>query len=102
MKNQTADCLTPVSMAGLPGVGKTTLAARLGAMLHWLVLDRDIIKTAMVDTGMDEEQAGWIAYDMFFTLAQNIIMHQHHSLILDTSALYPFILERATAIAQSA
>ena len=102
MNNHMVDVPTLVLMAGLPGVGKSTLAAQLGAMLHWLVLDRDIIKTAMIDTGMDEEQAGWIAYEMFFALAEDIIMQQHHSIILDTSALRPFILERATAIARSA
>ena len=89
-------------MAGLPGVGKSTLAAQLGATLQWLVLDRDVIKTAMIDTGIDEEQAGWSAYEVFFALAQNIIMQYRHSIILDTSALHPFILERATAIKQSA
>jgi predicted kinase len=102
MKNYIADVSTLVLMAGLPGVGKSTLAAQLGVMLEWVVLDRDVIKTVLVDAGMDEEQAGWIAYDMFFALAHKIVMQQHHSLILDTSALHPFILERATAIAQSA
>src|SRR5262249_9885329 len=102
MNNNTIDKPTLVLMAGLPGVGKSTLATQLGATLRWRVLDRDIIKTVLIDTGMDEEQAGWNAYDMFFVLAQNIIMQQNHSIILDTSALHPFILERATAIAQSA
>jgi predicted kinase len=102
MMNHTVDIPTLVLMAGLPGVGKSTLATRLGTALQWLVLDRDIFKTVLIDTGMDEEQAGWNAYNMFFVLAQNIITQQHHSIILDTSALHPFILERATAIAQSA
>ncbi len=102
MMNHTTDIPTLVLMAGLPGVGKSTLATRLGETLRWLVLDRDSIKTVLIDAGMEEEQAGWNAYEIFFMLAQNIILQQHHSIILDTSALHPFILERAIAIAQSA
>ena len=36
-------------MAGLPGVGKTTLANELGLRLGWVVIDKDSIKDSLLE-----------------------------------------------------
>ena len=101
--------LTPtlVLMAGLPGVGKSTLATHLGAELGWVVLDRDTLKDSFLEDSklkenLTEEMAGWAAYETFFKLAEDLLVHQRRSIILDTSTLYEFIYERARDLASDA
>ncbi|MBV9692046.1 MAG: AAA family ATPase [Ktedonobacteraceae bacterium] len=91
---------TLVLMAGLPGVGKSTLAFRLGQLLGWVVIEKDNLKEPFLEDPVlkekiDEETAGWAAYDSFLKIAEDILLNQHLSVILDSSALHPFILKRA-------
>jgi predicted kinase len=93
-----------VLMAGLPGAGKTTLASELGRVLHWTVLDKDLLKLSLLrlQLGMPEEEIGRISYELLFNLAKDILVRQQSSVILDTSARHPFILKHASQIAQAA
>jgi predicted kinase len=93
-----------ILLAGLPGAGKTTLAAELGRKLQWTVLDKDLLKLTLLklQLGMPEEETGRIAYELLFVLAEDILMRQRSSVILDTSAHRLFILEEATRIAHVA
>jgi predicted kinase len=85
-------------MAGLPGVGKTTLAARLGQLLAWHVIDKDSIKDVLLDC-MQEEAAGRSAFDVAFKLIRDDLA-RGQSVILDSSALHPFIVENAFHLPQ--
>lgn len=91
-------------MAGLPGAGKTTLSSALGRSLRWLVLDKDWLKLSLLnqESGVSQEKIGEIAYELLFSLTEYFLVQQQLSVILDTSARYPFILERATQIAHNA
>ncbi len=91
---------TLVLMAGLPGTGKTTLALELGQRLGWTVLEKDLLKEPFLEVPLlkekvDEHTAGWAAYENVFYVAENFLVDQQLSVILDTSLLQPFILERA-------
>src|SRR5713226_6753303 len=92
---------TLVLMAGLPGAGKTTLAVALGRVLQWAVLDKDLLKLSLLklQLGMPEEETGRIAYELLFVLAEDILVRQRSSVILDTSAHLPFILRHSIRIA---
>ena len=92
---------TLVVMAGLPGTGKTTLACALAHALRWPVLDKDIVNTVLLRAGLDQAQAAPLAYELLLTLGQDLLVRQRQSVILDTAGRQPFILERATAIAQA-
>src|SRR2546421_636920 len=95
---------TLVVMAGFPGVGKTTLAYAIGTALQWPVLDKDRLKSLLLnmDKDMSKEDAGTIAYELFFTIAEDFLIRQRISVILDSSALHLFIIERAVALVRSA
>lgn len=98
---------TLVLMAGLPGVGKSTLATRLGLDLGWVVIDRDnfkdyLLEDAKLKEKIEEDTAGWASYEVFFKNARDLLVHQHQSIILDTSTLRPFIFERAGDLAREA
>jgi len=105
MKDYTLQKLTFVLMAGLPGTGKTTLAAALGKALGFPVIDKDFLKESLlripIDTTMQEE-LGKAVYEIVFAFAHDMLVRQQMSVILDTAALYPFIFERACHIAYAA
>lgn len=95
---------TLVLMAGLPGAGKTTLAAELGRALHWAILDKDWLKLSFLQaqSGLPEDEVGRITYDLLFKMAEDILVRQKLSVIIDTSARYEFILEKAAQLACAA
>src|SRR6202040_202103 len=139
-----------ILMAGLPGAGKTTLAYQLKNILPCSVLDKDLLKDILLLAKIEDEKAGWLAFELLFVAAKltfvwqrlfppeqfaphlmiqklfrnilvgtNIddakavelasklctaIFHEvfggRRVLILDSSALHPFILKRSIALAQ--
>lgn len=105
MKDGVLQKLTFVLMAGLPGTGKTTLAAALGKALGFPVINKDLLKVSLLQTPIGtiaDEALGYAVYEAVFALAHDMLVHQQISVILDTAALYPFIFERACDIARAA
>jgi len=77
-------------MHGEPGSGKSTIARELGRALGAIVLDKDVIKAALLRTGIVESQAAPAAYEAFFGLAADLAA-QGHSLVLDNPVYWPRI-----------
>jgi predicted kinase len=90
--------ITLVLMAGLPGVGKSTLARCLGRELQWLVVDKDAYKAVLVKQGMDDDDASRAAYDISFRVVTDALREQRVPVILDTAALHRFILDAVLEI----
>src|SRR5215468_4750140 len=105
MKDLTLQKLTFVLMAGFPGTGKTTLAAALGKALGFPVINKDYLKESLLlaaATGaITDEELGRAVYEIVFAFAHDMLVRQQISIILDTAALHPFILERALNIART-
>ena len=100
MKQKVSRKPTLVLMAGLPGVGKTTLALALGSRLGWAVVDKDGLKAPFLEVPLlkgkfDEDSAGWAAYEYSLNVTEHFLVKQQLSVILDTSLLHPFILDQA-------
>src|SRR5579859_3042399 len=93
---------TLVLMAGLPGAGKTTLAFALGEQLQWPVLSKDTLKTSLMMIEIVERVAGFAAYELLFGGAHDLLVRQGVSLILDSAAHYPFIVQRSRELARTA
>ena len=89
-----------VMMAGLPGSGKTTLAGELRKALGWPVLSKDLFKSSLIQAkaGLTDEKSGRVAYELLFDQAKDLIVQQQFSIIFDTSAHLPFIMEHAAHI----
>jgi predicted kinase len=85
---------TLVLMAGLPGSGKSTLAVALGRRLGWPVLDKDTIKSGLLGIGVGEDLAGPASYVRLYELSRDLVLGQRLSVILDSPAAYPQVIER--------
>lgn len=86
-------------MAGLPGVGKTTLARMLADDLHWKVIDKDgRIEKLLLEGEKDENEASRQAYNESFNAVRESLQ-SNHSVILDTATLHSFILEEGRNVA---
>jgi predicted kinase len=104
-RRQPADETTQpmlVLLAGPPGAGKTTLALAVGEALRWPVIDKDTLKSAMLAAGIAEDLAGPASYDLLLDVGRDLLLHQRLSVLLDSPATYPVVVERATALAREA
>lgn len=90
--------LTFVLMAGLPGTGKSTLAAELARELGWYVINKDERKEMLLKRGWNSDSASEEAYKQSFAEARSVLTEQQVSVILDSAALHSFIFERAKSI----
>jgi predicted kinase len=87
-----------VMMAGLPGVGKTTLAYALGRELGWQVIDKDMDREVLRKQGLDDDRAGKLAYELSFARVRTLLLKHHLPAILDTAALQRFVLDEVMEI----
>lgn len=92
--------LTLILMAGMPGTGKTSLALALGQTWSWPVIDKDSLKSPLLTSGVSPEQAGPASYILMLELAQDLLVKQHLSVILDSPGRFPFVLERVKAMTE--
>jgi predicted kinase len=89
-----------LQMAGAPGTGKSTLAGALAAVRTAVVLDNDVIKSAILDAGVEWAPAGPTAYEVLFALAADMLA-QGRNVILDSPSHYPQIPARGMAVART-
>ena len=89
-----------LQMSGYPGSGKSTLARVISQQTGAVVIDHDIVKTALLeslDSEMDAKVAGKIAYHIDWSLV-DFHLSQGQSVILDSPCLYAEMLEKGTAL----
>lgn len=87
-----------VQMHGDPGSGKSTLAKAIGRALPAIVIDKDAIKSPMLEGGIDGQLAGGVAHDILRELAADFI-EAGHSVVMDSPCGWPIIEERGRALA---
>lgn len=90
-----------VQMHGEPGSGKSTLARALAPRVDAVLLDKDIIKSALLRFGASEQMAASGAYEVYFDLARSLV-EQHRSVILDNPVFWPRVEEQWLALTAAA
>ncbi len=90
-----------VQMHGEPGSGKSTVARELGARLRAVVIDKDVIKAALLRTGIPEQQAAAGAYEVFFAQAHALVAASQ-AIILDNPVYWESVERRWFEIADAA
>lgn len=88
-----------LQMAGRSGVGKSTLATRIGQKTGAVVLDMDVVKSSALDAGAEWDTAGRVAYTAVRSLAK-ALLRQGFSVILDSPCRFQQIVDEGTAVAQ--
>jgi predicted kinase len=87
-----------IQMHGEPGSGKSTLARSLAPRIDAIVLDKDIIKSALLRAGVDEARAAGGAYEVFFAQARAFVA-AGHSIVLDNPVFWESVEHRWLQIA---
>ena len=88
-----------VQLSGVPGTGKSTLARSLATELDLVVLDTDVVKSALMATDVPFAAAGRATYAAVLALAADLLA-QGRSVVVDSPCRYPELLaagQRAAA-----
>lgn len=93
--------LLVVQMHGEPGGGKSTLARGIAPCIGAVVLDKDVIKAALLRAGLTEDQAAPGAYEVYFAQADDLV-RRGHSVILDNPVYWPSVERRWLTLADRA
>jgi predicted kinase len=87
-----------LQMAGYPGSGKSTLSKRIAKQMNAVVIDRDIIKTSMIHSGVSDNIVADASYKVVFDLAE-YYLSMRISVIIDTPCYYEGTLKNGMRIA---
>lgn len=90
-----------LQMSGFPGSGKSTLSRLIGQETKAVIIDHDVVKTAMLeslgDGVLDSRRVGGIAYDIEWALI-DFHLSEAHSVILDSPCLYHRMLVKGAEL----
>jgi predicted kinase len=90
-------------MSGFPGSGKSTLARQIGKRTGAVIIDHDIVKSALLNTieeaPIDGKLAGKISYNIDWSLIE-FHLSQGHNVIFDCPCLYEEMIEKGTSLAK--
>jgi len=88
-------------MSGIPGTGKSTLARRICELTNAVLLDVDVVKSAIMaslDDDVEFKFVSKIAYDVIFSLASDNLKFGN-SVVIDSPCSFDIILERGAELA---
>ena len=89
-------------MSGVPGSGKSTLAREIAKRISCIIVDNDIVKTALLnsieETTIDGKSAGKISYNIDFSLV-DFYLSLGQNVILDSPCLYDEMIDKGTKLA---
>ncbi len=90
-----------LQLSGVPGTGKSTLARSLASSLDLVVLDTDVVKSALMARHAGLAAAGPATYAAVLALAADLL-GQGRSVVIDSPCRYLELLESGRAAAAAA
>ncbi|WP_329005119.1 AAA family ATPase [Kribbella sp. NBC_00709] len=87
-----------LQMSGVPGAGKSTIAHHVGSRYGAIVVDLDVIRSAVLDGGVTVEGSGPAAYSAVYALTRSLL-DQGTSVVIDSPCGYDQILTTGLEIA---
>jgi predicted kinase len=91
-----------VQMSGFPGSGKSTLSRQIAKRTGAVIIDHDIVKSALLhsieDSPIDAKLAGEISYNIDWSLIE-FHLSQEHNVVFDSPCLYEEMVDRGIGLA---
>jgi predicted kinase len=87
-------------MSGVPGSGKSTVAAHVARTFGAVAVDYDVIKSAILDADFDLHSATKASYEVMYAQA-NHVLTQGHPVIMDSPCFWPRIITEGMKIAEA-
>ncbi|HDR7613915.1 TPA: AAA family ATPase [Bacillus mycoides] len=92
-----------VQMSGFPGSGKSTLARKIAKRTGAVIIDHDIVKTALLlsiaEAPIDVKLAGKISYNINWSLSE-FHLSEGQAVIFDSPCLYEEMIEKGTDLSK--
>ena len=88
-----------LQMSGVPGSGKSTVAAHVVAAFDAVAIDYDVILSAVLDGGVDVANRS-AAYEVLYAVTRSVL-GQGRSVVVDSPCFWPRILNEGMEIARS-
>ena len=87
-------------MSGAPGSGKSTVARLLGRSIGGLVIDHDIVRSALLDgNDVPFDQVAKRAYQLQWEVARDV-MKQGFNVIIDSTCNFQEVLDQGSTLAE--
>jgi len=90
-----------LQLSGVPGSGKSTLARALAHERSMVVLDKDVVMSALLAEGVPLADAGRASYASLLSLAGDLLA-QGRDVVLDSPCRYPALLAAGQDVAATA
>ncbi|GCD10552.1 AAA family ATPase [Clostridium tagluense] len=87
-----------LQMSGFPGSGKSTLAKEISKYIDVVVIDRDVIKSSMIESGVTSDIVANASYNVVFSLCK-YYLRLNKNVIIDTPCYYNDSLDTGISIA---
>ena len=88
-----------LQMAGFPGSGKSTMASKIEKHTDSIVIDRDVIKTSLLDAGIKDPLLTELSYKVSFDLVE-YYLGKGRSVIIDTSCYLEETLKKGLKLSE--
>ncbi|WP_327637544.1 ATP-binding protein [Kribbella sp. NBC_00482] len=89
-----------LQMSGVPGSGKSTVAAHVVDTYGAVAIDYDVILTAVLDGGVDVAGRSKAAYEVLFAMTRSVL-GQGRSVVVDSPCFWPRIRDKGMETARS-
>lgn len=90
-------------MSGFPGSGKSALARQIAKRTGAVIIDHDIVKSALLQTNegvpIDTKLAGKISYNIDWSLVE-FHLSQGQDVVFDSPCLYQEMIDRGTDLSK--
>lgn len=90
-----------MQLSGVPGSGKSSLARGIARATDFVVVDTDVIKSALIDGGVPVAAAGRPTYLAALALTGDLLA-QGHRVLIDSPCRYGDLLTSGQAVAEEA
>jgi predicted kinase len=89
-----------VQLSGVPGSGKSTLARSVAGATGFVVVDTDVLKSSVLDSGVSIADAGRVTYAAALALAGDLLV-QGRGVLLDSPCRYQELLDSGRQVARA-